>query len=84
VGIVPRLASLMLGIMIFLSMLMVYIPRAIADPSSGLGSEWTSVFEALAFSGIAFVLAAGDSFGVLKTDNCKGEQQILRSAKDDN
>lgn len=58
VGIVPRLAALMLGIMIFLWVPMVHIPRAIADPHSGMGNELTSVFEALAFSGIAFVLAA--------------------------
>jgi uncharacterized membrane protein len=53
-----RLASLMVGIMIFLWFLILHIPRAIADPHSGLGGEWTSVFEALAFSGIAFMLAA--------------------------
>ena len=52
------LASLMVGIMIFLWLLTLHIPRAIADPHIGLGSEWTSVFEALAFSGIAFMLAA--------------------------
>jgi uncharacterized membrane protein YphA (DoxX/SURF4 family) len=52
-----RLASLMVGIMIFLWFLILHIPRAIADPHSGLGGEWTSVFEALAFSGIAFMLA---------------------------
>ena len=57
-GIHARLASLMLGIMIFLWLLMLHIPRAIADPHSAKGNEWTSVFEALAFSGIAFMLAA--------------------------
>jgi uncharacterized membrane protein len=58
VKVLPRLASLMLGIMIFLWLLMLHIPRAIADPRRGLGNEWTSVFEALAFSGIAFMTAA--------------------------
>jgi hypothetical protein len=53
-----QLASLMLGIMIFLWLLFLHIPRAIADPHSAKGNEWTSVFEALAFSGIAFILAA--------------------------
>jgi uncharacterized membrane protein len=53
-----RLASLMLGIMIFLWFVFLHIPRAIADPHSAKGNEWTSVFEALAFSGIAFILAA--------------------------
>jgi uncharacterized membrane protein len=52
-----RIASLMVGIMIFLWLLMLHIPRAIADPRTGLGNEWTSVFEALAFSGIGFMLA---------------------------
>ena len=53
-----RIASLMVGIMIFLWLLMLHIPRAIADPRTGVGNEWTSVFEALAFSGIALMLAA--------------------------
>jgi uncharacterized membrane protein len=53
-----RLASLMLGIMIFLWLLSLHIPRAIADPHTAKGNEWTSVFEALAFSRIAFLLAA--------------------------
>jgi uncharacterized membrane protein len=57
-GIQARLASLMLGIMIFMWFIVLHIPRAIADPQSGKGNEWTSVFEALAFSGIAFILAA--------------------------
>jgi uncharacterized membrane protein len=53
-----RLAALMLGIMIFLWFVILHIPRAIADPSGGIGNETSSVFEALAFSGIAFMLAA--------------------------
>ena len=52
-----RLAALLLGSMIFIWFLILHIPRAIADPHSGNGNEWTSVFEALAFSGIAFLLA---------------------------
>jgi len=52
-----KLAALFTGIMIFLWVIMLHIPRAIADPHSGNGNEWTSVFEALAFSGIAFILA---------------------------
>ena len=58
VKILPRVAALLLGIMIFLWLLMLHIPRALADPHSGKGNEWTSVCEALAFSGIAFILAA--------------------------
>ena len=57
-GIQARLAALLLGTMIFLWFILLHIPRAIADPHSGRGNEWTSVFEALAFSGIAFILAS--------------------------
>jgi uncharacterized membrane protein YphA (DoxX/SURF4 family) len=53
-----QLAANLLGIMIFLWLIMLHIPRAIADPHSGNGNEWTSVFEALAFCGIAFLLAS--------------------------
>ena len=56
--VLPRLAALLLGVMIFLWFIMLHIPRAIADPHSGIGNEWTSVCEALAFSGIAFLMAA--------------------------
>jgi uncharacterized membrane protein len=55
---VARLASLMVGVMIFLWVLMLHIPRAIVDPYTNVGNEWASVFEALAFSGMAFMLAA--------------------------
>ena len=58
VNIKARLASLMLGIMIFIWFLILHIPRAMADPTSGIGNEVASVFEALAFSGIAFMLCA--------------------------
>jgi uncharacterized membrane protein len=54
---VAWLASLLVGGMIFLWLLMLHIPRAIADPYTNVGNEWTSVFEALAFSGMAFMLA---------------------------
>ena len=57
VRIQARLASFLLGAMIFLWVILLHIPRSIADPSGGKGNEWTSVFEALAFSGIAFILA---------------------------
>ena len=56
-----RLASLFLGIMIFLWVLLLHLPRASADASSGKGNEWTSVFEALAFSGVALMLVAWSS-----------------------
>lgn|ERR1700761_471282 len=56
--ILPRLAAGMLGGTIFIWLIVLHIPRAIVDPHSGHGNEITSVFEALAFSGIAFLLAA--------------------------
>jgi uncharacterized membrane protein len=52
-----RLASGLLGSIIFIWFLVLHIPRAIADPHTGNGNEWSSVFEALAFSGIAFILS---------------------------
>jgi uncharacterized membrane protein len=51
-----RLAATLLGAMIFTWVIVLHIPRAIADPYGAIGNEWTSVFEALAFSGIAFIL----------------------------
>jgi uncharacterized membrane protein len=52
-----RLAAGLLGAMIFAWLLMLHIPLAIADPHSGNGNQWTSVFEALSFSGIAIMLS---------------------------
>lgn len=51
-----RLAATLLGGMIFVWVLVLHIPRAVADPFGAIGNEVTSVFEALAFSGIAFIL----------------------------
>jgi uncharacterized membrane protein YphA (DoxX/SURF4 family) len=51
--------SILLGIMIFLWFIVLHIPRAIADPYILQGNEITSVFQALGFSGIAFVMAFG-------------------------
>ena len=64
---VARLASLMVGVMIFLWVLMLHIPRAIVDPYTNVGNEWASVFEALAFSGMAFMLA-GAALGCVEGD----------------
>lgn len=51
-----RLAATLLGVMIFLWVVMLHIPRAVADPYGAIGNEISSVFEALAFSGLAFIL----------------------------
>jgi hypothetical protein len=61
---VAPLASLLVGVMIFLWVLMLHIPRAIADPYTYVGNEWASVFEATAFSGMAFMLAASTWIGM--------------------
>ncbi|WP_214072306.1 hypothetical protein [Mucilaginibacter sp. dw_454] len=53
-----KLAANLLGAIIFIWFITLHIPRAIADPVSGNGNEIVSVFEALAFSGIAFLIAA--------------------------
>jgi uncharacterized membrane protein len=61
VGIILRIklkqVALLSGIMLFLWFIFLHIPRAVADPNMAKGNEVTSVFEALAFSGIAFVIA---------------------------
>lgn len=56
-GNIGRIVAILLGVMLFLWVFMLHVPRAIADPNSGNGNEWTSVFEAFAFSGIAFLIA---------------------------
>lgn len=57
INIETKLACLLLGSTIFIWFIVLHIPRAIADPVSGNGNEVRSVFQSLAFSGIAFVLA---------------------------
>jgi uncharacterized membrane protein len=53
----PRLVATLLGTMIFIWFAILHIPRVIASPSAYMGSEVTSAFIALAYSGIAFVIA---------------------------
>jgi uncharacterized membrane protein len=53
-----KTVALLLGTMIFLWFIVLHIPRAItAAYATDKGNEMTSVFESLAFSGIAFVIA---------------------------
>lgn len=52
-----RTVALLLGIMLFVWFVILHIPRAITDPYGMKGNEITSVFEALAFSGIAFLIS---------------------------
>lgn len=51
------LAASLLGAMIFIWVIILHIPRVIASPVAYLGSEVTSALIALAYSGIAFVIA---------------------------
>jgi uncharacterized membrane protein len=52
-----RLIGILTGTMLFIWFLILHIPRAVAMPDLMNGNEITSVFQALAFSGVAFVLA---------------------------
>jgi hypothetical protein len=50
------LAATLLGIMFLLWLLVLHVPRVVAQPRNG--DEWTSAFVALAFAGGSFILAA--------------------------
>jgi uncharacterized membrane protein len=52
-----RWAGALSGLMIFLWVWMVHVPRAVAAPLGQGRNEWTAVFEALTMSGLAWVLA---------------------------
>ena len=56
-GIRPELVATLLGIMIFLWVMMLHIPRAIADPYLEQGNEIESAARALGESVAAFLLA---------------------------
>ncbi|HMI63898.1 MAG TPA: hypothetical protein VK518_23440 [Puia sp.] len=60
-----KLVGILLGTMIFLWFIFLHIPRAAIAPPSDNGNELTSVFEALGFSGVAFILAYGYSVSKL-------------------
>ena len=53
-----RTIAMLLGSMIFIWFVILHSPRAIADPNGNRGNELASVFDALAFTGIAFIIAA--------------------------
>ena len=52
-----QLAATLLGTMILIWFIILHIPRVIVSPVAYLGSEIASAFLALAYSGIAFVIA---------------------------
>jgi len=51
----PKTISLLLGIMLLIWLIILHIPRASIAPPADNGNELTSVFQALAFSGMAFL-----------------------------
>ena len=59
-----RLAGALSGLMLSLWVIILHLPRAVVAADAQLRNEWTAVFEALAFAGIAFVLA-----GSLRADS---------------
>jgi uncharacterized membrane protein YphA (DoxX/SURF4 family) len=56
-----RPAAMLLGIMIFIWFLIIHIPDAVQNPLLEKGNEVISALSALAFSGIAFVIAGVNS-----------------------
>lgn len=52
-----KLFAALLGIMIFIWFISLHIPRVVVSPAADLSSEITSACLALAYSGIAFVIA---------------------------
>jgi uncharacterized membrane protein YphA (DoxX/SURF4 family) len=53
-----EIMATLLGTMIFIWVVILHIPKAIANPADNTGGEVTSLFLALAYCGIAFVIAA--------------------------
>ena len=52
-----KLVGILTAVMLFIWFLILHVPRAIAMPDAANGNELTSVFQALAFSGVALVVA---------------------------
>jgi hypothetical protein len=52
-----ELAATLLGTMIFIWFIILHVPRVVVSPVDYIGSELTSALIALAYSGIAFVIA---------------------------
>lgn len=56
-NIARQLAATLLGTMILIWVIILHVPKAIAENLANMGSEITSTLIALAYSGIAFVIA---------------------------
>jgi uncharacterized membrane protein len=52
-----RIAGIGVGVMLFTWVCILHVPRALTAQPANQRNEWTAVFEALAFAGIAFMLA---------------------------
>jgi uncharacterized membrane protein YphA (DoxX/SURF4 family) len=52
-----RIAGLSVGLMLFAWVCILHLPRALQAEPANRRNEWTAVFEALAFAGIALLLA---------------------------
>jgi uncharacterized membrane protein len=52
-----RIAGFSVGLMLFTWVCILHVPRALAALPANQRNEWTAVFEALAFAGIAIILA---------------------------
>lgn len=53
----PQQVGLLLAGMLLIWLLVLHIPRALAAPATDNGNEWTSVFQCLAFAGLALMWA---------------------------
>jgi uncharacterized membrane protein YphA (DoxX/SURF4 family) len=51
----PAVISILLATMLFIWLIILHIPRALVAPATDNGNEWTSVFECLAFCGMAIL-----------------------------
>lgn len=61
-----QLAAYLLAAILFIWVLLLHLPRAVANTGGDEGNEWTSVFEALAFSGVAFLIGTKARRNALK------------------
>ncbi len=67
INVLLKPAALLMGVMIFAWFIFLHIPDAVTNPLIGGGNEITAAFSALAFSGIAFVIAACAPYPNFKT-----------------
>lgn len=72
-----RLAGTLAGLMVFSWLLMLHIPRAVAaQAATSSRNEWIAVFEALAVSGLALLLAASP---VRRAGSPEGTRHVIVS-----